>query len=221
MSLVCVVDNDRAMLSLLGRALQDSGLAVDLFASGAQLIQLAGTRRYDLVLLDIDRPDVDGVVVIETLRGRTPSTQVMVVSASNDAASRVRFLDSGACDFVSKPFDLSELLARTRAHLRPRIEAGASEYLQVGEIRLDIPRRQIASRDRTATLSPREFLLLRHLMGKAGQVCSREELLKDVWGYDFEADSNVVDKYVSRVRTKLPGGLIETIRHVGFSFLAA
>ena len=221
MSRVCVVDDDRQVLRLLGRYLSDGGMNVDLLDSGAELLAMVKARRYDLILLDLGLPDVDGVTLLETLGMEHPGIRVMIVSARDDAANRVRCLDTGACDFVGKPFDLSELLARIRVHLRPRFESVSPDYLRTGEATLDLVRRQVILDSGSYSLPPREFLLLRHLMGKAGQVCTRTELLKEVWGYDFQADSNVVDKYVSRLRTKLPGRLIQTVPHVGYSFSAA
>jgi DNA-binding response OmpR family regulator len=118
-STVCVVDDDPSVLRLLGRALQDGGMMVDLLDCGQALVRMAVARRYDLILLDLALPDLDGAELLETLRSDHPDIRVMVVSAQDDAARRVRCLDGGAIDFVGKPFDLSELLARVRAHLRP------------------------------------------------------------------------------------------------------
>ena len=221
MSLVCVVDEDRLQLRLLGRAIRDGGFTVDLFDSLLSVQALAQSRRYDLMVVDVDRRGCDDVALLEAVRDRSPGTMTIVVSARNDPPHRVRCLDAGASDFVGKPYDLSELLARIRAHMRWRTEGTANEYLQGSEARLDVLRREMVLADRKVTLPPREFLLLRHLMSKRGQVCTRQELLKEVWGYDFEADTNVVDKYVSRLRRKLPADLIETVRHVGYTYGAA
>jgi len=220
-STVCVVDDDPSVLRLLGRALRDGGMMVDLLDCGQALVRMVVARQYDLILLDLALPDLDGAELLETLRSDHPDIQVMVVSAHDDSARRVRCLDGGAIDFVGKPFDLSELLARVRAHLRPRQDPSPAEYVRSGEATLDVLRREVILPDRTIPLPPREYMLLRHLMGKSGRVCTRDELLREVWGYNFQADSNVVDKYVSRLRTKLPGRLIQTVPHVGYSFSAA
>jgi two-component system, OmpR family, response regulator len=220
-SVVCVVAEDRAQLRLLGRAVKDGGIAVDLFDRLAYVPSLAASRRYDLLLLDVDHPDCDDVAMLELVRDRSPATMTIVLSSRNDPPHRVRCLDAGASDFVGKPYDLSELLARVRAHLRWRTDDGITEFLDDTEARLDVLRREMVLADRKITLPPREFLLLRHLMSKRGQVCTRQELLKEVWGYDFAADTNVVDKYVSRLRRKLPADLIETVRHVGYTYGAA
>jgi DNA-binding response OmpR family regulator len=221
MSRLCVVDDDLPMLHMLGRTLRDSGLDVDLVDNGAQMLDLAKAHRYDLILLDLGLPDVDGLEVLQTLRAGDPDAQVIVVSARDDCANRVRCLDHGARDFVGKPFDLPELLARVRAGLRPRRRGGSQSYLDVGAARLDYVHHTLALPDRTVPLAPREFLLVRQLMIKAGEACTREELMKAVWGYDFDADTNVIEVYISRLRGKLPPSLIETVRHVGYAFVSA
>jgi DNA-binding response OmpR family regulator len=219
---VCVVEDDSAVLRLLGRILRDSGLDVDMLSCGAHVLEQARVRHYGLILLDLGLPDADGVSVLQLLRSADPGTQVMVVSARDDCANRVRCLDLGACDFVGKPFEIPELLARVRVRLRPgpgRDATGA--FLGYGEIGLDLVRHCVVLRDRTVPLPTREFVLLKYLMSKRGQVCRRDELLAAVWGYDFTADSNVVDVYISRLRAKIPGQLIETVRHEGYAFAPA
>ena len=132
---------------------------------------------------------------------------------------RVRVFDMGAVDFLGKPFAISELLVRVRARLRaePVLEPVAAEpWLQVGALRLDLSRRSLVIQDRTIELTDREFRLLWHLMRRVNQVCSREELLADVWGYSFDPGSNVVDVYVRRLRRKLDTEMIETVRNVGY-----
>jgi DNA-binding response OmpR family regulator len=220
MSRLCVVDDDHPMLSMLGRTLRDSGMDVDLADSGGQLLGLAKAHRYDLILLDLGLPDIDGLEILQALRAGDPDAQVIVVSARDDCASRVRCLDYGAADFVGKPFDLPELLARVRARLRSRGRPAAQGVLDVGAARLDFVHHTLHLPDRITPLAPREFLLVRHLMTKAGEACTRDDLMRAVWGYDFEADTNVVDVYVSRLRGKLPPSLIETVRNVGYAFVA-
>jgi DNA-binding response OmpR family regulator len=177
------------------------------------------------MIIDVDRPGLDGgiddVALLEAVRDRSPATQTIVLSSRNDSPHRVLCLDAGAIDFIGKPYDLSELLARVRAHLRWGSGNNQAQDLQGQDARLDVLRREMVLADRRVTLPPREFLLLRHLMSKQGQVCSRQELLKEVWGYDFETDTNVVDKYVSRLRRRLPADLIETVRSVGYTYGAA
>jgi two-component system, OmpR family, response regulator len=221
MGRVCVVDDDLPMLKMLGRTLRDSGMDVELVATGSQALGLARGRRYDLILLDLGLPDVDGLEVLQALRTDDPDARVMVVSARDDVGNKVLCFDQGACDFIAKPFELPELLARVRAHLRPRGGDAGRGYLDVGNVRLDLVHHTLALPDRVVPLSPREFLLMRHLMTRAGETCTREELMTAVWGSASETDSNVVEVYVSRLRGKLPASLIETVRHVGYVFTAA
>ena len=221
MGRLCVVDDDIPMLQLLGRTLRDGGMQVDLVATGTQALDLVRAHRYDLVLLDLGLPDLDGLEVLQALRTRDPDAQVMVVSARDDCANKVMCFDQGACDFVPKPFELPELLARVRARLRPRSREAGRTVLDVGPVRLDLVHHVLLLPDRMAPLAPREFLLVRYLMTRPGETCTREELMDTVWGLGSAADSNVVEVYVSRLRAKLPAGLIETVRHVGYVFLAA
>ena len=219
---VCVVDDEPSVLRLLSRTLRDGGLTVDLAESGSAGLVMAARRRYDLLILDLMLPDVDGVTVLQQLRADLPGLQVMVLSAADDAANRVRCLDLGACDFVGKPFDVPELLARVRTRLRSAPATnGPDQSLRVGEVTLDRGRHTLRVGARRVPLAPREFRLLEHLMSRVGEVCTREQLLRAVWGFDFDPGSNVVEVYVSRVRTKLPTDMIETVRSVGYCFLPA
>lgn len=219
MSLVCVVADDPAMQKLLARALANAGLQVEIFGCGASVLLVAPTRSYDLVMLDLGLSDADGIAVLREIRQVSPVARVMVVSARDSAPCRVQCLDEGACDFVAKPFDVSELLARVRAHLRAQTR-NHPPFLPRGSVTLDLQRHELVLPDRTARLANMEFLLLRYLMARAGQVCTRGELLKEVWGYEFPTGDNLVDKYVSRLRAKLPHGVIETVRSVGYSYAA-
>jgi two-component system, OmpR family, response regulator len=218
MSKVCVVDDDPGVLQLLGRSLRDGGYDVDLVGSSAKIVKIALGRRYDLILLDDGRPDSGGVTILQALRAQDPHAQVMMVSPHGDSTTGVRYLDFGACDYVGKPFDIPEILARVRARLRPRPRDGS--HLEWGVVRLDLVEHCLQLPDRRVLLSAREFLLLRHLMSRAGLVCTRDELMHTVWGYDFVADSNVVDVYVSRLRAKIPSEMIQTVRQAGY-YIAA
>jgi DNA-binding response OmpR family regulator len=221
MTKICVVDDELALLSFLNRLLQDAGFEVDTAESALSAVEILDERPSDLVLLDLGLPDMDGVDLLQQLHHHYPDIPVMVISGHDDPANRVRCLDLGASDFVGKPFDVAELLARVRARLRPVRQRSTGELLQCGGAHLDLIRHRLILPNGTVPLPPREFLLLRHLMTKRGQVCSRDELLGAVWGYAFETDTNVVDVYVSRLRAKLPPLMIETVRHVGYSFVAA
>jgi DNA-binding response OmpR family regulator len=133
----------------------------------------------------------------------------------------VSCLEAGAADYLAKPFAVAELLARVRLRLRDQVATAGSEVLRVGDVRLDVRSRTVTVGGRRVALSEREFLVTQHLMRRAGEVCSREELLSDVWGYSYDPGSNVVDVYVARVRAKLRGEVIATVRNVGYSFASA
>lgn len=220
MTHVCVVDDEPAVLRLVERTLRTDGLEVDVADSGSAALLMAGRRRYDLLILDLMLPDVDGVVVLQHLRKDLPDLQVMVMSAADDTGNRVQCLDLGACDFVGKPFDILELQARVRSRLRTATYTD-DRTLRFGDVMVDRARHTVRVAGRRVLLAPREYRLLEHLMDRAGEVCSRTDLLSAVWGLDFDPGSNVVEVYVSRLRTKLPPDTIETVRSAGYRFLAA
>ncbi|MEV6445150.1 response regulator transcription factor [Amycolatopsis sp. NPDC051716] len=222
LSRLLVVDDEERIRRLLQRVLQAEGYAVDLAGTGADGIAAATERSYDLVVLDLMLPDMSGAEVLSELLERLPGTRVVVLSAVPEIGTRVQVLDAGALDFLPKPFVTAEFLARVRVRLRESVASTiGTRFLQVGDLRLDTQRRVVSVGNQQTALSQREFVLLTHLMQRANQVCSREELLADVWGYQFDPGSNVVDVYVRRLRSKLDGlRRIETVRNVGYCLSA-
>jgi two-component system, OmpR family, response regulator len=220
-STILVVDDEARITNFVFRALTAEGFAVETAENGTDALKLGTSGRYDLVLLDLLLPGIDGVSVLEQLLTAQPDQPVLVLSAVSDARARVRCLQLGAADYLAKPFDLTELLLRIRARLRRHEPSSEDRFLRVGGITLDLRRRTADTGNVRANLSSREFLLLRHLMEQRGRVCSREELLAHVWGYTFDPGTNVVDVYVGRLRAKLGAGTIETVRNVGYCFQAA
>jgi DNA-binding response OmpR family regulator len=190
---------------------------VDVAADGGEALRRCEGQAYDLVLLDLMLPDTSGVALLRKMLAARPGLQVIVLSAADDRANRVQCLDLGACDFVGKPFDVIELIARVRG----RLKAYDRRYLTVGGVTLDLDRLSVTTGVGTVPLAPREFGLLHHLMSRAGEVCSRADLLTRVWGFPEDQGAGLVDVYVSRLRHKLPDQLIETVRNVGYSFTAA
>jgi two-component system OmpR family response regulator len=223
LSRLLVVDDEERIRRLLQRVFQAEGYAVDLAATGTEGLEAATQRSYDLVLLDLMLPDRSGAGVLVELLDRLPGARVVVLSAVPEIGTRVQVLDAGALDFLPKPFVIAELLARVRVRLRePSGGGGGDRFLQVGDLRLDTQRRTVSVGNQQTALSQREFVLLTHLMQRANQVCSREELLADVWGYQFDPGSNVVDVYVRRLRSKLHAlRRIETVRNVGYCLPAS
>jgi two-component system OmpR family response regulator len=230
MSRILMIDDEPGIRRMVSRALSGAGFEVDCAADGPTGLAMASEGRHELVLLDLMLPGIDGVGVLRGLMAARPAQRVLVLSAIGDVTSKVRCLELGASDYLPKPFAVAELIARVRARLRqPGVERGDPEaatsegerWLRRGGVVLDTARRVAQFEDKSVVLSHREFLLLRHLMRNAGDVCGREELLTDVWGYSFDPGTNVVDVYVGRLRAKLSARLIETVRNVGYCFVAA
>jgi DNA-binding response OmpR family regulator len=220
MSHVLVVDDEDRVLTVLRRLLVHEGHSVSETRDGLAALDKISTGGIELVLLDLVMPRCSGLQVLKTLIERGDAPPVIVLSAVTDVSTRVRALDAGAVDFVTKPFHTAELVARVRRHL---VEAPSSwttetRYLAGGGIRLDLERRRATVDDLDIVLSEREFAMLAHLMRRRGSVCRRDELLHDIWGMDFDPGSNVVDVCVRRLRKRLATPPIETIRGVGYCF---
>lgn len=214
---ILVVDDEPRVVNLIGRALTQEGLMVDSARDGKQALELLDARPYDLVILDLMMPTVTGTKVLDRLREERPEQRVVVLSARDDTETKIRCLESGACDYVSKPFDTSELVARVQAHLRSGKPVPIERRLRVGDITLDLERRTVDAGAGAKPLSGREFDLLRYLMLRPGRPCTREELLEAVWSYSYDPGTNVVDVYVHRLRHKLARrDTIETLRDVGY-----
>jgi len=221
---ILVAEDEPGILAFVTRALRADGFTIDCAADGAQALGCVGRERYDLVVLDLLMPRVDGLSVLRHLRESQPELPVVIVSARTDLATKLRGFDLGACDYVSKPFALDELLARIRAHIRRgRSGDGDDRVLRAGTLLLDLTRHQalVADADTPVDLTDREFRLLLYLGERAGEVVSRERLLAEVWGYHFDPRSNVVEVCVRRVRRKLGADApIETVRNVGYRLAA-
>jgi len=214
---VLLVDDEERIVNFVRRGLEAEGLEVDPAADGEEGLRLALSRSYDLVILDLVMPGIDGLTVLRSLLQAKPSQAVLVLSARDDTASKVASLEGGAEDYISKPFSLEELLARVRARLRSAARAAPTD-LVAGSTTLDLIRRRADAGAGPVPLADREFLLLRELMRNAGRPVSKERLLASVWGYHFDPGSNVVDVYVRRLRSKLGPETIATVRGVGYRF---
>jgi two-component system copper resistance phosphate regulon response regulator CusR len=220
---ILVVEDEPRILSFLVRGLESEGFIVDSELDGASALRRATNRRYDLVVLDLLLPRLDGLSVLRELQRSRPRMPVVILSARGDLATKLRGFELGASDYVAKPFALDELIARIRAQLRHSVPTGSeSSVLRAGALALDLARRQARIGTLLADLSDREFRLLHELVLHAGEVISRERLLSEVWGYHFDPCSNVVDVCVRRLRKKLgPEAPIETVRHAGYRLVAA
>jgi two-component system OmpR family response regulator len=215
---VLVVDDEPRIVSFVSRALSAEGFQVDGAHDGIRALELASTGSYELVVLDLLLPRLDGMAVLQGLMESRPDQRVLILSALSDVETKVKCLEFGASDYLSKPFSLAELVARVRARLRRPGAGPRHRFLTAGALTLDLTRRIAELHGQRVTLSEREFLLLEHLVYQRGEVCSRQRLLADVWGYFFDPGSNVVDVCVGRLRAKLGKDVIETVRNVGYRF---
>jgi DNA-binding response OmpR family regulator len=215
---ILAVEDEPAILRLLERGLAAGGHQVLTAANGVDGALLAMDEGVDLVLLDISLPDLDGHGVLTRIRARRPDLPVLMLTARDDLDNKVRALDAGADDYLTKPFAFEELLARIRALTRRSDQASASQ-LEVGDMRLDLLGRRVWRGDRLIELSNREFSLLEFLLRHPGQVLSRTQILFAVWEYDADPSSNVVDVYVRYLRRKLgEPPLIRTVRGAGYRY---
>jgi len=219
MTRVLVVEDDVKLVRALQRGLTVEGYAVSSATTGDEGLSRATNEDYDVIVLDLMLPGLDGFSVCEELRRRDRETPVLMLTARADVHDRVRGLDGGADDYLVKPFDFNELLARLRVLVR-RGPASHSRTLVVGNLRVDSDTRLVTRAGRQIELTAREFDVLEVLARTPGQVVTRSQLLKAVWNEDFDGSVNVVDVYIGYLRRKLepPGGrpLISTVRGKGF-----
>jgi two-component system, OmpR family, response regulator len=218
---ILVIEDEARIRSFLARALEADGFAVDGADNGHDGLARAARGSYDLVILDLLLPRLDGLSVLRELHRRSPDVPVVIVSARDDLSTKLRGFALGANDYLAKPFAVDELLARVRAQLRSR-GTGRDAVIEVGDLILDVARRQARIHECEIDLSDREFRLLHHLLRHAGEVVTRDSILSAVWGYHFDPRSNVVDVCVGRLRKKLgEDAPIETVRHAGYRVTAA
>ncbi|HVW90641.1 MAG TPA: response regulator transcription factor [Gaiellaceae bacterium] len=219
---ILVVEDEERILSFVSRGLSAAGYAVDGAVDGRTGLDKATRLAYDLVVLDLLLPRMNGMAVLEELVRQRPALPVLVLSARSDLETKLRGFELGAVDYLSKPFALDELLARVRAqlrHLRPLAEP--ANVLRGARLDLDLARRQAIVGTVVCDLADREFHLLHHLLRHEGQVVSREQLLAEVWGYDFDPGSNVVEVCIRRLRKRLGASApIETVRNAGYRLAA-
>ncbi|MFD0926428.1 response regulator transcription factor [Williamsia deligens] len=223
---VLVVDDDLDVLHSLERGLRLAGFGVQTATGGAQALRSITEHRPSLLVLDINMPDLDGVAVVTALRALGDDIPVCVLSARTSVDDRIAGLEAGADDYLTKPFDLGELVARIRALLRRRPAPSEAQPETVGRrltvehVSVDIDARQVSSDGHAVDLTRREFELLVALAEHPGMVLSRTQLLSQVWGYDFAADTNVVDVFIGYLRRKLEAQgqprVVQTVRGVGF-----
>jgi DNA-binding response OmpR family regulator len=216
MAKILVIDDEPEIVRFVHRALENDGHQVDVATDGAEGLRRALTNRPSLVVLDLLMPGVDGQAVLAGILAQDARQKVLVLSAAADVHTRVECLERGAVDFLAKPFSVRELIARVNTRLRDPVPQVGHDFIRVGTLALDVRRRQLSVGDQIHELTHREFLLLAYLMRRVGRTCSREELLSDIWGYDFDPGTNVVDACVARLRRRLPVDVVHTVRNVGY-----
>lgn len=216
---ILIVEDEAGIADFLRRGFESEGYAVTWAADGEQGEAEALSGAFDLVLLDLMLPGRDGIEVLASVRRSLPALPVILITARGQIEDRVRGLDSGATDYVTKPFSFDELAARVRAHLRDS-EQDRDTRLEVGDISIDLLRRRVMRDGVEIRLSATEFDLLAYLARNHDHVLARRRILKAVWGYDFDPQTNVLGVYVSYLRRKLAlsgrPAPIETIRSVGY-----
>ncbi len=218
---ILVVEDEQRLASLLRRVLQEERHMVDLALDGQKGLLLATSGTYDVVILDVMLPEVDGIEICHQMRAEDVMTPVLMLTARGAVEDRVRGLNAGADDYLTKPFAMEELLARINALLRRRDRPFETESeLRAADLTLDLVRHEAQRAGQIIELTAKEFALLEYLMRHPGQVLTRTQIIDAVWSYDTEALSNVVDIYIHYLRDKIDRGfsrpLIKTVRSVGY-----
>jgi heavy metal response regulator len=214
-----VVEDEKKVSSFIKKGLEEEGYAVDAAHDGEEGLYMALDGVHDLIILDIQLPKMDGLQVLQEIRKQKVKTPVLLLTVRATIEDKVLGLDSGADDYLTKPFAFQELVARLRALLRRRAEAEPT-VLKVADLELDPAQRTVLRGEEKIDLSPREFSLLDYFMRNSGRVLTRTMITEHVWDYDFDTDTNVIDVYVNYLRKKIDSnrdpGLIQTVRGVGY-----
>ncbi len=217
---ILVVEDERKVAALIRAGLAEQGWAIKLCHHGDEALQLAETESFDALVLDIMLPGRDGLSILRHLRAHHNTVPIILLTARGDVNERVEGLELGADDYLPKPFSVTELVARLRAIVRRRTGEGLT-VLNIADLSLNVNQRTVRRNEQEIELTAREFSLLETLLGSPNQVFSRTQLCQQVWGYQFDPETNVVDVAVQRLRRKIDEGfsprLIQTIRGVGYS----
>src|SRR5215831_1066293 len=215
---ILVIEDEKRIADFLSRGLQGAGYAVDTASTGGAALDCIHSTDYDLVVLDLMLPDMDGLQVMEKVRNRKLGPPVLILSARGALDDRVKGLETGADDYLVKPFAFVELLARVRALLRRG--QPAPERFQVSDLSLDCIRRKVTRGSETIELAPKEFGILEYMMRNKGRPLSRTMIVEHVWDMDYDGLTNIVDVYIRHLRSKIddryPRKLIQTVRGIGY-----
>ena len=217
---ILLIEDDQKIASFVVKGLKAAGYAVDRASDGEEGLHFALTEPYDAAIVDIMLPGLDGLTVIERMRKGRVNTPVIILSAKGSVDDRVRGLQRGGDDYLTKPFAFSELLARVQALLRRASRASEPTRLTVGDLSIDLLTREVVRGGKSIELQPLEFSLLEYLMRNPGRVVSKTMIMEHVWDYNFDPQTNVVEVRISRLRDKIDRGfdrkLIHTVRGVGY-----
>ncbi|MEC2076078.1 response regulator transcription factor [Metabacillus fastidiosus] len=219
---ILVVEDEEKILRLLELELEYEGYEVGKAADGIEALEAYRARKWDLILLDVMLPGLSGIELLRRIRGKDAATPVILLTAKDSVEDKVSGLDLGANDYVTKPFQMEELLARIRAVLRTAAPSAnsAEEWLYAGDLRINEKTREVIRGEDELELTPKEYDLLLYLLKNQRQVLNRDQILEAVWGYDYFGDTNVVDVYIRYVRKKVDYNydypLIHTVRGVGY-----
>src|SRR6266851_248551 len=215
---ILIVEDEKRIQDFLSRGLESAGYAVDVGGDGNTALELVHGTEYDLVILDLNLPDTDGLSVLQKIRNRKVSPPVLILSARDAVDDRVKGLELGADDYLTKPFAFVELLARVRALLRRG--QPTPERLQVGDLVLDCIRRKVVRGGDSIELAPKEFSILEYMMRNPGRPLSRTMIVEHVWDMDYDGLTNIVDVYIRHLRSKIddkwPEKMIHTVRGIGY-----
>jgi DNA-binding response OmpR family regulator len=217
---ILLVEDDEKIASFIIGGLRQSGFAVDHAANGLDGLHLATTEPYAVSIIDVMLPGMDGLKVIEEMRRRKVNTPIIILSAKRSVEDRVRGLETGSDDYLSKPFSFSELLARVQALIRRSTSASEPTRLTVGELSMNLLTREVWRGETLVQLQPREFALLEYFMRNPGKVLSKTMIMEHVWDYHFDPQTNLVDVLVCRLRNKIDRDydkkMLHTLRGVGY-----
>jgi two-component system copper resistance phosphate regulon response regulator CusR len=215
---ILVVEDEKRIADFLSRGLESGGYTVDVAGDGATALEMLHATEYDLAVLDLGLPDMDGMAVLKKIRTRKTSPPVLILSARDAVDDRVKGLETGADDYLVKPFAYVELLARVRVLLRRG--QPTPERLQVGDLSLDCIRRKVTRGGENIELAPKEFSILEYLMRNRGRPLSRTMIVEHVWDMDYDGLTNIVDVYIRHLRSKIdekwPDKMIQTVRGIGY-----
>lgn len=219
---ILVVEDEKQIAGFVRKGLEEQGFKVDISHNGDEGYELAKSRPYDVLVLDIMLPGRDGLSIVNNLRKQRNPVPVILLTARSELDERVEGLDAGADDYLTKPFFVEELVARIRAVARRR-DGEAGNVVQIADLSLDLLSREASRGDRAIKLTAREFDLLAYLMRSPGRVYTRTQILEHVWGFNFDPNTNLVDVHIQRLRKKITAenepSLIETVRGVGYRII--